>query len=125
MRTYWRLYAATVPGGYCGLYGADGAAIATGIALSTIMKATPLSDYERRTANLMTSHALASIALNSGMRCCKRSTYAAIESALQYFKEVLGVELENIPVSRLKCEHSHRNKQCSYADCRYFAGKSI
>lgn len=42
---------ATVPGGYCGLYGADAAAIATGIALSTIMKATPLSDYERRTAN--------------------------------------------------------------------------
>jgi hypothetical protein len=51
------------------------------------MKATPLSDYERRTANLMTSHALASIALNSGMRCRKRSNYAAIESELQYFKK--------------------------------------
>ena len=72
---------------------------------------------------MMTSRALAAIAVNSGVRCCKRSTYAAIESALQYFKEVLGVELEHIPVSRLKCEHSHRNKQCSYADCRYFAGK--
>jgi hypothetical protein len=113
---------ATVPGGYCGLYGADAAAIASGIALSTIMKATPLSDYERRTANMMTSRALAAIAVNSGVRCCKRSTYASIESAIQYFKEVLGAELEHIPVSRLKCEHSHRNKQCSYADCRYFAG---
>ncbi|MFZ3385536.1 MAG: DUF5714 domain-containing protein [Candidatus Methanoperedens sp.] len=115
---------ATVPGGYCGLYGADAAAISTGIALSTILKATPLSDYERRTANMMTSRALAAIAVNSGVRCCKRSTYASIEAAIQYFKEVLGAELEHIPVSRLKCEHSHRNKQCSYADCRYFAGKT-
>jgi hypothetical protein len=112
---------ASVPGGYCGLFGADGAAIASGIALSIIMKATPLSDYERRTANMMTSRALAAIAVNSGMRCCKRSTYAAIESAVQYFKEVLGAELDHIPVSRLKCEHSHRNKQCSYADCRYYS----
>jgi hypothetical protein len=116
---------ASVPGGYCGLFGADAAAIAAGIALSTIMKATPLTDYERRTANMMTSRALAAIAVNSGMRCCKRSTYASIESAIQYFKEVLGEELGHIPVSRLKCEHSHRNKQCSYADCRYFPGKNI
>ncbi len=29
---------ATVPGGYCGLYGTDAAAIATGIAMSVILK---------------------------------------------------------------------------------------
>ncbi len=111
---------ATVPGGYCGLYGTDAAAIATGIAMSTILKATPLTDHERRTANIMTSRALAAIASNRGARCCKRSTFTAIESANQYFKEVLGVELEHIPVSKLKCEHSHRNKQCAKADCRFY-----
>ncbi len=84
------------------------------------MKATPLSDYERRTANIMTSRALAAIAGNSGVRCCKRSTYASIEAATQYFKEVLGTELAR-PVSKLKCEHSRRNKQCSGIDCRYYA----
>ncbi len=114
---------ATVPGGYCGLYGTDAAAIATGIAMSVILKASPLTDYERRTANMMTSRALAAIAANSGARCCKRSTFAATEAATQYFREVLGVEFEHIPVSRLKCEHSHRNKQCSYAECRYFEVK--
>ena len=114
----------TVPGGYCGLYGADAAAIATGIAMSIILNASPLTDYERRTANIMTSRALAAIASNRGARCCKRSTFAAIEAATQYFREVLGVELEHIPASKLKCEHSHRNKQCSYADCRYYAGKT-
>ncbi len=115
---------ATVPGGYCGLYGSDAAAIATGIALSVILKSSPLTDYERRTANMMTSRALAAIAANRGARCCKRSTFAAIEAATQYFREVMGVELEHIPASRLKCEHSHRNKQCSYADCRYYAGRT-
>ena len=112
---------ATVPGGYCGLYGADAAAIATGIAMSTILKATPLTDHERRTANMMTSRALAAIASNRGARCCKRSTIVAIESANQYFKEVLGVELEHIPVSKLKCEHSFRNKTCAKTDCRFYA----
>ncbi len=114
---------ATVPGGYCGLYGTDAAAIATGIAMSTILKATPLTDHERRTANMMTSRALAAIASNRGARCCKRSTFTAIESANQYFKEVLGVELEHIPVSKLKCEHSFRNKNCAKADCRFYAVK--
>ncbi|VVB94380.1 Uncharacterised protein [uncultured archaeon] len=114
---------ATVPGGYCGLYGTDAAAIATGIAMSTILKATPLTDHERRTANMMTSRALAAIASNRGARCCKRSTFTAIESANQYFREVLGTELEYIPVSKLKCEHSSRNKQCAKADCRFYAGE--
>lgn len=114
---------ATVPGGYCGLFGTDAAAIATGIAMSIILKSSPLTDHERRTANMMTSRALSAIASNRGMRCCKRSTYASIETAIQYFREVLGAELEHIPVSKLKCEHSHRNKQCSGVDCRYYAGR--
>ncbi len=29
---------------------------------------------------------------------------------------------EYIPVSKPKCEHSHRNKQCSRAECRFYAG---
>lgn len=115
----------TVPGGYCGLYGTDAAAIATGIAMSIILKATPLTDNERRIANMMTSRALVAIASNRGVRCCKRSTFAAIESANQYFKEVLDIELEHIPISKLKCEHSSRNKQCSMIDCRFYAGKIL
>jgi len=72
---------------------------------------------------MMTSRALAAIASNRGARCCKRSTFTAIESANQYFKEVLGVELEHIPVSILKCEHSSTNKNCAKADCRFYAVK--
>lgn len=84
-----------------------------------------MTDNERRIANVMTSRALVAIASNRGVRCCKRSTFAAIESANQYFKEVLGTEFEHIPVSKLKCEHSPRNKQCSMADCRFYAVKIL
>ncbi|MBI4777998.1 hypothetical protein HY792_03635 [Candidatus Desantisbacteria bacterium] len=63
----------TIPAGYCGLYGTDGAAIACGIALSVILKATPLSDTERIIANMMTSRALAAIAGHRGSRCCNEA----------------------------------------------------
>lgn len=114
-----------IPAGYCGLYGTDGAAIACGIAVSVILKATPLSDTERIIANIMTSRALSAIANYRGSRCCKRSTWVALETAVQYIREVLKVELEYIPASELKCTHSHRNKQCSKTDCRFYPGKEV
>ncbi|MEK7812703.1 MAG: DUF5714 domain-containing protein, partial [Candidatus Desantisbacteria bacterium] len=89
----------TIPGGYCGLYGTDGAAIACGIAVAVILKATPLSDTERIIANMMTSRALSAIANHRGSRCCKRSTWTALETAIQYFREVLKVEMGYIPAS--------------------------
>lgn len=109
-----------IPGGYCGLYGTDGAAIACGIAVSVILNATPLSDTERIIANMMTSRVLSAIANYRGSRCCKRSTWVALETAVEYIREVLKVELGYIPASALKCTHSHRNKQCSKADCRFY-----
>ncbi|MEW6620735.1 MAG: DUF5714 domain-containing protein [bacterium] len=109
-----------IPAGYCGLYGTDGVAIACGIAVAIILKATPLSDTERIIANVMTSRVLASIANHRGARCCKRSTYIAIETAIQYFREVLKVKLGYIPSSLLKCEHSSRNKHCNKGDCRFY-----
>lgn len=112
----------TVPAGYCGLYGTDAAAIATGIATAIILKATPLSDVERSRAMSMTARALAAIANNRGPRCCKRSTMTVLEVATEYYREVLGVEFDHVPAARLRCEHSHRNKVCAKVDCRYFPG---
>jgi len=110
----------SIPAGYCGLYGADGAAIACGIALSVILKASPLSDNERIIANMMTSRALSAIANYRGARCCKRSTYVVLEIAIQYLREVLKVEVEYIGAAKLKCTHSHRNKHCNKVDCRFY-----
>ncbi|MEK7812133.1 MAG: DUF5714 domain-containing protein [Candidatus Desantisbacteria bacterium] len=115
----------TIPGGYCGLYGTDGAAIACGIAASVILKATPLSDTERIIANMLTSRALSAIANYRGSRCCKRSTWVALETAIQYFREVLKVEMGYIPASQIQCEYSQRNNHCSKADCRFYPGKGV
>jgi len=111
---------ATIPAGYCGFYGTDGAAIACGIAISVILKATPLSDTERIMANVMTSRALSAIASYRGARCCKRSTWVALETAVEYIREVLKVKMEYIPAAELKCTHSHRNTHCNQMDCRFY-----
>jgi len=112
----------SIPAGYCGLYGTDAAAIATGIAASIILCSNPLKDVERRMANNLTARVLTAIMTNRGARCCKRSTYTAIEVATQYFGETLGIEFERVPVAKMKCEHSHRNRQCSKEDCRFYTG---
>lgn len=111
-----------VPAGYCGLFGTDAAAIATGIAVAVILKATPLSDVERSRGITMTSRALAAISNNRGPRCCKCSTMAVLEVTTEYFREVMGVEFGHVPAARLRCEHNHRNKVCAKEDCRYYPG---
>lgn len=100
--------------------GADGAAIACGIAMAIILKATPLSDCERIIANNITSRVLSAISNHRGARCCKRSTWIAIETAIQYFREVLRVELAYIPASEIRCGYSQRNKHCNKMDCRFY-----
>jgi len=112
----------TIPAGFCAFYGADGAAIACGIAVSSILGTTPLAqkDVERSIAHMMTSRALSVIANNRGARCCKRSTWDVLSVATQYFRETLGVEFEQVPASELKCQFYSRYRHCNRQDCRYF-----
>jgi hypothetical protein len=63
--------ASKLPGGFCGYFGDCGAAVGTGIFVSLITNATPLSIGEWRLANMMTSKSLLSIAEHGGPRCCK------------------------------------------------------
>ena len=109
-----------LPAGYCGLYGADAAAISTGIAMSIITGATPLTDVEKTIANMLTSRVLAAISNEGGKRCCKRSTWIALKVAVRYIKEVLDVDLESIPASEMKCGYFGRNKHCNKENCRFF-----
>ena len=106
-----------VPGGTCGLWGSCGAGIATGIFISIITGATPLSEKEWSLANLMTSKSLAIISENGGPRCCKRNTYLAIFQSVAFVKEYFGIAME-LP-ERAVCEFSHRNKQCKGKDCLF------
>ncbi|MDK2903261.1 MAG: hypothetical protein PWQ93_1180 [Clostridiales bacterium] len=106
-----------VPGGACGYYGACGAAVGLGVAVSVIFKATPLTPLKRSHANRITARALDAIADDGGARCCKRAVRRAIEQAVIYFKDELNIEFPLFD-SPHNCIHSVRNREC-LARCVY------
>ncbi len=110
--------AGKVPGGTCGFWGSCGAGVGSGIFISIITKATPLSIHEWRLANLMTSNSLAEISKNGGPRCCKRNTYIAISSAVDFVRENFGIKMERPP--EVYCTFYKNNSTCRKKDCLYF-----
>ncbi len=105
-----------VPGGVCGFWGACGAAISAGMFVSIISRATPLTEESWGLSNLMTSKALGEIGKTGGPRCCKRDSYLAILSAIDFVKENFGIAMtKNKPV----CTHSAMNNQCIGRRCPF------
>ena len=56
-------------------------------------------------ANKMTSKALDAIGSIGGPRCCKRDSYIAIISAIDYVERISNIQMEK-PV--IKCIHSDK-----------------
>jgi hypothetical protein len=102
----------TVPGGSCGFHGNCGAAVGSGIFMSLISNATPLSKDEWKKANMMTAKSLLTIAEHGGPRCCKRDTFLAIDTVVKNLKWEIKTSM--------KCEFSHLNKECLKEECLYF-----
>ena len=95
--------ASKVPGGWCGLYGDCGAAVGVGIAVSILTNATPLTGKERTLALGGTSFALSRM-LDSQSRCCKRASRTAVDAAVDYLNDKLGIRLEKSKgVSCISC----------------------
>lgn len=109
------------PGGSCGLWGACGAAVSTGMFMSIITKATPLTGKSWRMSNEMTAKALEEIAKLGGPRCCKRNSFTAVKAAVEYAKENLGIVME-LP-EKILCDFSAENKQCLKKHCPYHKEK--
>lgn len=105
-----------VPGGACGFWGACGAGISAGMFVSIVTGATPLANEEWGLSNKMTSAALGAIGAVGGPRCCKRDSYLAIISAVEFVKENLGINMEP---GEIKCSHSAMNNQCIGARCPF------
>lgn len=106
----------SVPGGACGFWGACGAGISTGMFVSIVTKASPLTKESWGLSNLMTSKALGEIGKIGGPRCCKRDSYLAILAAVDFAKEHFGVEMERKDVV---CIHSSQNNQCIGSRCPF------
>ncbi len=109
---------AKVPGGWCGYFGACGAGIGVGIAVSALTGATPLTGKTRTLANKATSLALARIA-DDYPRCCKRAGRKALAAAVEFFRDRLDIVIGmGQPV---KCAYYSRNRECPKAGCPYYS----
>jgi hypothetical protein len=110
--------AGMIKGGACGFLGDCGAAVGTGIFISLVTNATPLSHVEWKQANLVTARSLETIANHGGPRCCKRNTFLAIRAAVEFVREQLGV---TIPISlSVACIFSDLNRECRMKDCPFY-----
>ena len=105
-----------VPGGVCGFWGACGAGISSGIFISIISGSTPLAKEPWGLSNRMTSKSLEAIGAIDGPRCCKRDSYLAILSAIDYVKENFNIEMEK---PKITCEFSTQNNQCIGNRCPF------
>lgn len=113
-----RQRADNIKGGFCGTHGDCGAAVGAGIFLSIITGATPLSREEWKLSNLITARSLETIAIHGGPRCCKRNTFLAIQSAVDFVQEHLGV---TIPIREpVRCTFSEYNKECLAKECPFY-----
>jgi hypothetical protein len=116
-----RARASNVLGGFCGFYGDCGAAVGTGIFMSLVTGATPLSKSEWGLSNMVTARSLLSIAEHGGPRCCKRTTFLSIIQAVNFSRERLNVEM---PVDEnIKCDYNALNAECLANDCPFYSEK--
>ena len=107
-----------VPGGACGFWGACGAGISAGQFLAIATQSTPLAVEPWGLSNRMTARALESIGRAGGPRCCKRDSFLATLSAVDFVREHLGVEMtRSVP----RCSYSARNSQCIGSRCPFSA----
>ena len=116
-----RRRAELVKGGFCGMMGDCGAAVGTGIFVSVVTGATPLSREEWRLSNLVTARTLEEIALHGGPRCCKRNTFLALRSAVRFLDREMGIRLP-MPET-IRCRFSDQNAECLKEKCPFYPGK--
>lgn len=109
-----------VPGGACGFWGACGAGISAGMFVSIISGSSPLTNEPWGLSNRMTSKALDAIGSIGGPRCCKRDSYLAIISAIDYVRDNFNIQMEKIDI---KCSHSDKNNQCLKERCPFYEKK--
>ena len=105
-----------VPGGVCGFWGACGAGISSGMFVSLISGATPLSVEPWGLSNRMTSQSLNAIGKIGGARCCKRDSYLAILAAVDFVAEHFGIQMEKPEIT---CQFSSKNNQCIGNRCPF------
>ena len=111
--------ARNVLGGFCGFYGACGAAIGLGIFWSIITGTTPLSGKTWSFGNRACGEALLALAEYGGPRCCKRVSWLTVAGAIDRINEILDLHLPPLP--NMTCRFYQSNKECLKEHCPYYS----
>lgn len=109
-----------VLGGFCGNYGACGAAVGTGIFMSVYTDTSPMSETSWQWANEVTGLSLQNIASVPGPRCCKRTAYLSLIKAVPYINEKLHLHLTLS--EQITCKYFTKNDTCKKEECPFYEG---
>ncbi len=104
--------------GFCGWYGACGAAIGSGIFFSILTDTNPYSTETWGLANLLTADSLREIAVIGGPRCCKRVCYTTVKATTEFMRHHLG--LDSGKLESIHCRYHAQNAQCRKTACPYY-----
>jgi len=105
--------------GFCGWYGACGAAVGSGIFLSLLTDTSPYSAETWGKVNLLTSECLRDIAEIGGPRCCKRVCFTALKTTASFMKTYFDLDIGELP--KISCVYHSRNAECRKTLCPYYA----
>jgi len=110
-----------LPGGSCGFIGACGALASASSAYSILLGSTPVATEPREQVLAFSARLLTRLVEIGGSRCCKKSSYVALETARDEFAKV-GFDL---PEERFegRCPFFASNDTCDGDDCVYFPRK--
>lgn len=109
-----------MPGGTCGFWGTCGAAVSAGQAMSVLNGSTPMTQEPWAQCQRLTSLILGRLVDLGGPRCCKRTGYTAVLTAVPYINDVLGSDMQ-LP-DEVTCAYFQRNAECRRRECPYFPG---
>jgi hypothetical protein len=106
-----------IPGGSCAYMGVCGVTVGVSIALSVILKASPLKRDERTVVLKVASELNKKIAEYNAARCCQRESITGLRYFSKISKDLISIY---IPAdSPFKCNQYTLNKTCIGKRCPY------
>jgi len=110
-----------IPGGSCGFLGVCGALASAASAYSILLGSTPVATAPRERLLVFSEKLFARLSKIGGSRCCKKSSYAALEVARDEFAD-LGFELPEEEFEG-RCPFLASNDTCDGEACVFFPQK--
>jgi hypothetical protein len=108
-----------LPAAGCGFCGVCGATSGAGIVVSMILKSTPFHDEERAAALGASLIAAGKLKEIGGVRCCRMSSYIAIDETIEILKKY-NISLPEKNLGRHCPINSRLNDECNGNKCPYF-----